>query len=44
MDTELNKTDGLEGVKGHWRRVTPMGRLGDEGELVSLKPSNPPFP
>ena len=36
MDTALNSEAKLDGLKGHWRRMTPMGRLGRAEEMNGL--------
>jgi len=36
MDTALNDEARLDGLKAHWKRMTPMGRLGGADEMNGL--------
>jgi NAD(P)-dependent dehydrogenase (short-subunit alcohol dehydrogenase family) len=36
MDTALNHEARLDGLKAHWKRMTPMGRLGGADEMNGL--------
>ena len=36
MDTALNSEAKLDGLKAHWKRMTPMGRLGRAEEMNGL--------